>query len=111
MSRADRLERLDDQRLEFEVQFKDLLVAALERAASGSWGLFQHNSDKISRKAWGPAVTELVELGEQIDDAHKVLGLEPFALFGEFRAARGPVASNAPGEPKQAKAWLERLSH
>ena len=110
MSRADRLERLNDQRLVLEGQFKALLVAALERAAGGSWGLFQHNSDKISRKAWEPAVAELCELGEQIDDARGRLGLEPFALFGEFTASRGPVASNAPGEPKQAEAWLERLS-
>ncbi len=110
MSRADRLERLDDQRIELEGQFKDMLITALERSAGGSWGLFQHNSDKFSRKAWEPAAAELVELGEQIDDARKVLGLEPFALFGEFLASRGPVASNAPGEPKQAKAWLERLS-
>ena len=110
MSRADRLERLDDQRIELEGQFKNMLITALERSAGGSWGLFQHNSDKFSRKAWEPTAAELVELGEQIDDARKVLGLEPFALFGEFLASRGPVASNAPGEPNQAKAWLERLS-
>ena len=36
-------------------------------------------------------------------------GLEPFALHEEFEASRGPVASTAPGEPKQAKAWLARL--
>jgi len=37
------------------------------------------------------------------------LGLTPFALHEEFEASRGPVSSNAPGEPKQARAWLDRL--
>ena len=54
-------------------------------------------------------MAELIELGEQIDAMRAALGLEPFALLAEFQASRGPVPSNAPGEPKQAKAWLERL--
>ena len=39
----------------------------------------------------------------------ETLGLERFPLHEQFEAARGPVPSTAPGEPKQAKAWLERL--
>jgi hypothetical protein len=110
VSRADRLERLDGQRLALEAQFMDLLVAALRRAAGGSWGLFDHKADRHARAAWLPSVTELCELGEQIDAARAALSLEPFALLAEFLASRGPVASTAPGEPKQAKAWLERLA-
>ena len=110
MSRADRLERLDNQRLGDELQFEELLVAALRDAARGSAGLFGHKPDKFTRKAWGPRIAELTELGEQIDNKRATLGLEPFALFTEFLAARGPVPSTAPGEPKQAKAWIERLS-
>ncbi len=109
MSRADRLERLDNQRLGDELQFEELLVAALRDAARGSAGLFGHKPDKFTRKAWDPRITELTELGEQIDDMRATLGLEPFALFAEFLASRGPVAATAPGEPRQAKAWLERL--
>jgi len=37
------------------------------------------------------------------------LGLEGFDLHQEFLAARGKPAADAVGEPKQAKAWLERL--
>ena len=37
------------------------------------------------------------------------LGLEPFDLHPAFLAARGKPAADAVGEPKQAKAWLERL--
>ena len=109
MSRADRLERLDGQRAEIEVQFEELLITALRDAARGSVGLFGHKPDKFTRKAWDPRIAELSELGEQIDDMRATLGLDPFALHAEFLAARGPVASTAPGEPKQAKAWLERL--
>ena len=109
MSKADRLERLDAQRLEDEAQFADLLLAALRDAARGSWGLFEHKPDRFTRKQWDPRVAELTELGEQIDAMRSTLGLEPFAQFAEFLASRGPVDSTAPGEPKQAKAWLERL--
>ncbi len=109
MSRADRLERLDAQRLASEIEFADLLITALRETAKGSWGLFGHNSDKWTRKLWEPQVSELVERGEHIDVQRTALGLEPFALFAEFLASRGPVASNAPGEPKQAKAWLVKL--
>ncbi len=109
MSRVDRLERLDGQRLDAEAEFTGLLIAALRETAQGSWGLFGHNSDKFARKVWDSKVTELTELGEQIDAMRATLGLEPFALFDEFQASRGPVASNAPGEPKQAKSWLSEL--
>lgn len=109
MSRADRLERLDGQRAELEVQFEELLAAALRDAARGSVGLFGHKPDKFTRKVWDPKIAELVEFGEQIDAMRATLGLEQFTLFAEFLTSRGPVASTAPGEPKQAKAWLERL--
>ena len=109
MSKADRLERLDAQRLEDESQFTDLLLAALRDAACGSWGLFEHKPDRFTRKQWDPRVAELTELGEQIDAMRSTLGLEPFALFADFLASRGPVPSTAQGEPKQAKAWLARL--
>lgn len=33
----------------------------------------------------------------------------PFELVAEFEATRGRADTNAPGEPKQAQAWLERL--
>ena len=86
-----------------------MLIAALRETAAGSWGLFGHNSDKFARKLWDPKVTELTDLGEAIDAMRATLGLEPYALFAEFLASRGPVASNAPGEPKQARSWLMKL--
>jgi len=55
-------------------------------------------------------VDNLREIGEAIDAARDQLGMEPFALHGQFLASRGPVGSEAVGEPKQAKAWLDRLT-
>ena len=109
MSRADRLERLDGQRLADELLFEELLVTALRDTAQGAAGLFGHKPDKFTRKAWDPRIAELTNLGAEIDQMRATLGIEPWPLFAEFLASRGPVASTAPGEPKQAKAWLERL--
>lgn len=109
MSRADRLERLDTRRVELEAEYEAVLFEALRKVASGSWGLFGHTKDRAAHAKWEPVVTDLCDRGEEIDQLRASLGLEPFALHEDFEASRGPVASNAPGEPKQAKAWLERL--
>ena len=52
---------------------------------------------------------QLDELAQEIDAMRDTLGLEPFDLHPAFLAARGKPAADAVGEPKQAKAWLERL--
>lgn len=109
MARADRLERLDSRRGELEAEYRECLIAALRKAAAGSWGLFDHNPDKTARAAWKATVTDLCDRGQEIDDMRETLGLEPFALHAEFEASRGPVSTSAPGEPKQAQAWLDRL--
>jgi hypothetical protein len=109
MGKADRLERLDTRRAELEVEYEAALVAALRKVAAGSWGLFDHQQDRVTRAKWAPAVTELCDLGQDIDKMRDSLGLEPFALHAAFEASRGPVPSTAPGEPKQAKAWLEKM--
>jgi hypothetical protein len=109
MSRADRLERLDTRREELEAEYRAVLLEALRKVAAGSWGLFGHTQDRAMRAKWAPVVTDLCDRGEEIDDLRDQLGLEPFALHDDFEASRGPVPPTAPGEPKQAKAWLERL--
>ncbi len=109
MSRADRLERLDNRRADLEAEYAAALIAALEKVAAGSWGLFDHNQNRSMRAKWQPVVTDLCDRGAEIDQMRADLGLEPFALHQQFEASRGPVPSNAPGEPKQAQAWLDRL--
>lgn len=109
MARADRLERADRLRDMLEGEYRQHLIVALQNCAAGHWGLFDHNADKHARAAVAPVIERLTDLAEEIDEQRELLGLEPFALHEEFMAARGPVKSTAVGEPKQAKAWLEKL--
>jgi hypothetical protein len=110
MAKADRLERLDTRRAELEVEYEAELIVALRKAAAGSWGLFDHQQHSVPRANWKAIVTDLCDRGQEIDGMRETLGLQRFRLHEEFEASRGPVPSNAPGEPKQAQAWLDRLS-
>lgn len=110
MAKADRLERLDTRRIELEGEYRETLTAALERVASGTWGLFGHRQDKQSIAAYADVIETLDEIGQTVDSMREQLVMTPFALHRDFMAARGPVPSNAVGEPKQAQAWLARLS-
>jgi hypothetical protein len=109
MAKADRLERLDERRIELEAEYRAALIAALEKTAAGSWGLFDHKPDRVARAAIAPTIANLDDLGQAIDGMRGQLGLEIFALHQEFLASRGPVSPSAVGEPKQARAWLDRL--
>lgn len=109
MSKAKRLERLDERRIEMEAEYREALMAALRATAAGQWGLFDHKQDKQTRAAIAPTVDHLIDMGQTIAAMRQELSLEPFALHGEFLASRGPVSSHAVGEPKQAQAWLERM--
>ena len=111
MARADRLDRLDRRREGLEEDYREALIAALKVTAAGAWGLFDHRQDKHDRARAAPAITELTELADEIAELREQLMIdEPFALHAEFIAARGPVRAQAVGEPKQARAWLERLA-
>jgi hypothetical protein len=109
MARADRLERADTLRIALEAEYREHLIVALQNTATGHWGLFDHQQDRHARASVAPNIARLTDLAQQIDDLRDQLMLEPFALHADFIADRGPVKSNAVGEPKQAKAWLERL--
>ena len=109
MAKAKRLERLDIRRAELQAHYREALVAALQRTMAGNWGLFGHNKDRRMEEKVAPVIDNLTELSSEIDGMRDQLGLEPFELHRAFMASRGPVASNAVGEPKQARAWLERL--
>ncbi|MFZ3483392.1 hypothetical protein [Sphingomonas sp. 3-13AW] len=110
MAKADRLARLDEHRAELETEYTVALIAALRVTASGKWGLFDHNGDRTMRAAVAPTVDNLNELGDAIDGARDRLGMPPFDLHQQFVASRGPVGPEAVGEPKQAQAWLDRLT-
>jgi len=110
MAKIDRLERLDQRRVDLEAEYRTTLTAALERTAAGKPGLFNHRADKRERAAVAPVIDELRELGDAIDAMREQLMIEPFALHRDFFDARGRVAPSAAGEPKQAKQWLERMA-
>ena len=110
MAKGDRLARLDDRRSELEAEYADALVEALRVTASGKWGLFDHKGDRGTRAAIAPVIENLVEMAQAIDKMRDQLAMPPFELHREFLDARGPVRSDAVGEPKQAQAWLERLA-
>jgi hypothetical protein len=110
MARADRLERLDAQRLALEAEYLACLTEALKATAAGKWGLFGHNEQPSKVASLPTEVENLIELGEAIGSMRERLMLEPFTLHGEFLASRGKVKSDAVGEPKQAQAWLDRLA-
>ena len=110
MAKADRLERLDLRRSDLEAEYKSTLIDALRVTAAGKWGLFDHNSNRQMQAAVAPVIDTLSEIGEAIGQAREQLGLPVFALHDEFLASRGPVSPQAPGEPKQAQAWLDRLN-
>jgi hypothetical protein len=111
VAKADRLARLDGHRLELEAEYAAELIDALRVAASGKWGLFDHNGDRWTRAAIAPVIDKLSEIGDAIEKARSQLGLQPFELQQEFLASRGkPSSPQAVGEPKQAQAWLDRLA-
>jgi hypothetical protein len=110
MAKADRLERMDAHRAELEAEYTVALIDALRTAASGKWGLFDHNGDRQTRAAVAPVIAHLAEIGEAIDKMREQLSMPAFELQQQFLAARGPVDAQAVGEPRQAQAWLERLS-
>jgi hypothetical protein len=109
MAKADRLARLDERRVELEDEYREVLIAALKQTAGGTWGMFDHQKNRAAQAAFAPTLELLCDIAAQIDKARDQLGLEEFALEKEFLAARGPVRADAVGEPKQARAWLERL--
>jgi hypothetical protein len=110
MAKADRLERLDARRLELEAEYLAELTAALRLTAAGKWGMFDHRDDRTTRATIAPVLERLGEIGKEIDAARAQLGLSPFELQQEFLASRGKPSPQAPGEPKQAQAWLDRLA-
>ncbi|RVT43103.1 hypothetical protein [Sphingobium algorifonticola] len=110
MAKADRLERLDSRRIVLESEYRETLIGALERVASGVWGLFGHRQDRHGIAAYADVIETLDEIGQSVDSMRAQLAMAPFALHRDFMAARGPVRSDAVGEPKQAQAWLARLA-
>lgn len=108
-SRMDKSARLVEKLEGMEREYRAVLTRALTDCAAGCWGIFGQNEPLRGNE--NPArLDELRDLAGAIDRLRARLGDAPFPLHQEFEAARGPVDPNAPGEPKQAKAWLKTLA-
>ena len=111
MTGQARIDRLETRLAAAETLYRECLIGALEECASGRWGLFGHNGyTEENERFRPPAVGELQKLADEIDGLRAQLGQPPFPLHERFRAARGPQDANAPGEPKQARRWLDELA-
>ncbi len=107
MSKAD---QIFDRLPELEAEYQAKLVAALQDCAAGRWGLFGHNEHLLPKAALPDVVGDLMGLGSSIDALRKRAKLGLFGLHEQFLASRGVALPNAPGEPKQARAWLDLLT-
>jgi hypothetical protein len=99
-----------------EASYRELLLSALRRCAKGKWGLFAHNERAALQlgaathsRQRDPSVTQLLELGSQIERMRRRFGLEAFALHERLLRMRSSHDSNTPGEPKLAQRWLEEF--
>lgn len=107
----ERTERLEAAVVEMEAEYRSTLVEALRACAAGRQGLFGHQEHiRSGLRLRPPVVNELSARGDEIDRLRKRLDMGPYPLRIEFEAARGRVGPGAPGEPKQALEWLERLT-
>jgi hypothetical protein len=118
MSRATRRQKLEAKLSQIEGEFRELLLQALNRCASGEWGMFGQNDAVL--QAHSPALyarlksrsaDKLLELGQQISDLRTTLGIqESFHLFARYLEYRDRRSSNALGEPKLAAQFLAELN-
>ncbi len=101
-------QRLSQQLKGLEREYQSVLEKALADCADGRWGLFGHNEHLQSPP---PAeLSDLDALAQAVNRLRARMGEASFPLHEEFQAARGRADANAPGEPKQARAWLDRLA-
>jgi hypothetical protein len=108
MNRRDkiRLEQLDA----LDVEFRDLLVSCLEQCARGRRGLFGQNAH-IPEAAWflaWPEADRMRKLAISIQATLARSG-EQNALCREFLDMCNNHTQNDPGEPKLARAFLDRM--
>jgi hypothetical protein len=109
MNRRDKiwLEQLDA----LDAEFRDLLIPCLEQCSRGRWGLFG-TFDYLGedRKYWNwPEADRLRELAISIQAILAQSG-EQNALCREFLNMCNNHTQNDPGEPKLARAFLDRIA-
>jgi hypothetical protein len=96
---------------QLEAEFEPLLLACLREAANGRCGLFGHNDhlDHEHRYLNWPEAQRVVEMAGEIQGLRSEAG-ESNLLAERLLRFRALQGSNAPGEPKLAKQFLEELT-
>jgi hypothetical protein len=104
-------EKIRERKLvQFENEFRLLLLSCLDECARGRWGLFGQN-DHLDPEGryWGwPEAERLKKLAGEIESIRMQLGEvnEECARFLQLCSLRG---SNVPGEPRLAAEFLATL--
>jgi hypothetical protein len=110
-----RREGLEKELEQAQADYEECLIAALQTCAAGQWGLFGVNDAAAKREFSRPLSKEAKDLrdrGKSIAELRSRLGYaDPFALHEHYLELRKTArASNSPGEPKLATAFLEHLT-
>jgi hypothetical protein len=93
-----------------EREFRELLIPCLQACAEGRWGLFGAYDAFPGFENWSPGGNRLRELAKSIRAIRSESG-ERSELCEEFLTLCTFHKSNDPGEPKLAKAFLERIEN
>jgi hypothetical protein len=101
-------EKIRTQELEaMEQEFQELLIPCLQRCAEGGWGAYDAFA---GFENWSAGGNRLRELAKSIQAIRGESG-ERSELCEEFLTLCTFHKPNDPGEPKLAKAFLERIEN
>jgi hypothetical protein len=106
MSRGSRREKTEKKLQALELEFEHLLREALQSCAGGRWGLLGRHPEQYRLKE----ADQLQTLGQEVVALQQELGIVdefwPYSRFLHYCSIQG---SNALGEPKLAKQFLEEI--
>lgn len=113
MSRASRRAGIEMTLEGLEVDFRRILIDALHRCSNGLWGLFGQNDNALAslsrperKRLASSDASNLIDLGNEINELRIRLGLPPYALYQRFLEYRRCRGANVPGEPHLARKML-----
>lgn len=108
MSASDRIQ--SEQLDALDLAFREMLLPCLEECARGRWGLFGRNDHigEASRHAPWPEAERVRELAISVQAILAQSG-EQNPLCDEFLDLCTITGENDPGEPRLARAFLQRI--
>jgi hypothetical protein len=116
MSRASRRSGMERTLNALESDFRRTLAEALQRCASGVWGLFGQNDSVLAslggnwRERFASDAVNLIELGEKIESLRARLGLPRYEMYQRFLRYRQERGGSRQGEPALARQFLTEMA-